>query len=140
MGDEIQNTTMHQRLYNELIKKIDHIKITSDNLILILEYVIELVEKVQDIKGNKKKALAIILIKEVVEHSNMEDNEKELCMNMINNGIIGNTIDLVINAANGKLDISQVIQETTNCCLIPCFRYFQIKLTKTSRKKLKISN
>jgi hypothetical protein len=133
MGDEIQNTTMHQRLYNELKKKIDHVKITSNNLILILEYIIELVEKVQDIKGNKKKVLAIILIKEVIEHSNMEENEKELCMNMINNGIIGNTIDLVINAANGKLDISQVIEETTNCCFIPCIRYFQ--LNRQSRKK-----
>ena len=115
---EIQTTKSYDKEYNELMKKIEHIKVASQTLMLVLEYVIEVVEKIENLKGNKKKGLAILLIKRVVENSEMDDEDRKLCMIMINNGVVGDTIDLVINAVNGKLDFDDVIETGSRCCML----------------------
>ena len=69
MDTDLQARYSYTDEYNELMIKIQHIKVTSQNLMLILEYVIEIVEKVENLKGNKKKALAVQLIQRVVLHA-----------------------------------------------------------------------
>ena len=81
---EIQHINSYDKEYNEFMKKIEHIKVASQTLMLVLEYVIEVVEKIENLKGNKKKGLAILLIKRVVENSEMDDEDRKLCMAMIN--------------------------------------------------------
>lgn len=125
---EIKN---FQKEYNELIENIRHIEVNSKNLILILEYVIDVVEKIEGVKGNKKKALAILFITKLVEESGLNETDKKMCNDMIKDGIIGDTIDLVINAANGKLDINQVIDTGSKCCF-----FFLKRGSKEKRKKV----
>ena len=49
----------------------------------------------------------------------MDEEDRKLCMTMINNGIVGDTIDLVINAVNGKLDFDDVVETGSNAvCLL----------------------
>ena len=83
---------------------------------IILEYVLDIVEHVEGIKGNKKKTLAILLITKVVENATLDEDDKNLCMAMIDNGVIGDTIDLVVNAHNGKLDFGDVVETGSKCC------------------------
>ena len=133
MDRGLEEISSYTNQYNELMEKIKHIKVTSQSLMLILEYVIEIVEKIENLKGNKKKALAVQLIHLVVLNSNMEDTDRALCIIMIDSGIIGETIDIVINAINGKLDMSSAISTGQNCCIFG----FRKLLSMISNKKNK---
>ena len=111
---------------------MNNIKVGAKTLVIILEYVLDIVETIEGIKGNKKKTLAIRLITKVVENAELEDDDRVLCMAMINNGIIGDTIDLVINAVNGKLDFEQVVETGSKCCVT-----ILLKLLNDGRNKRK---
>ena len=132
---EIQHINSYDKEYNELMKKIEHSKVASQTLMLVLEYVIEVVEKIENLKGNKKKGLAILLIKRVVENSEMDDEDRKLCITMINNGVVGDAIDLVINAVNGKLDFDDVIETGSRCCIFALLKFLQ---SNSSNKRQKI--
>lgn len=106
----------YDKEYQELEKKIQHIKVGAKTLMIILEYVLDIVEHVEGIRGNKKKTLAILLITKVVENATLDEDDKKLCMAMIDNGVIGDTIDLVVNAHNGKLDFGDVVETGSKCC------------------------
>ena len=134
---EIQNINNYDKEYAELMKKIEHIKVASQTLMLVLEYVIEVVEKIENLKGNKKKGLAILLIKKVVENSDMDEEDRKLCMAMINNGIVGDTIDLVINAVNGKLDFDDVVETGSRCCMFALLKVLQTNNRTNKRQKIK---
>lgn len=134
---EIQNINNYDREYDELMKKIEHIKVGSQTIMLVLEYVIEVVEKIENLKGNKKKGLAILLIKKVVENSDMDEEDRKLCMAMINNGIVGDTIDLVINAVNGKLDFDDVVETGSRCCMFALLKVLQTNNRTNKRQKIR---
>lgn len=134
---EIQNINNYDREYAELMKKIEHIKVGSQTIMLVLEYVIEVVEKIENLKGNKKKGLAILLIKKVVENADMDEEDRKLCMAMINNGIVGDTIDLVINAVNGKLDFDDVVETGSRCCMFALLKVLQTNNRTNKRQKIK---
>lgn len=134
---EIQTTKSYDKEYDELMKKIEHIKVASQTLMLVLEYVIEVVEKIENLKGNKKKGLAILLIKRVVENSEMDEEDRKLCMTMIDNGIVGDTIDLVINAINGKLDFDDIVETGSRCCMFASIKLLNNN-NSNSKKRQKI--
>ena len=48
--------------YQILISKIKHINVNVKTLVIILEYVLDIVENIEGIKGNKKKNIAIIVV------------------------------------------------------------------------------
>lgn len=137
---KIQNINNYDKEYAELMKKIEHIKVGSQTIMLVLEYVIEVVEKIENLKGNKKKGLAILLIKKVVENSDMDEEDRKLCMAMINNGIVGDTIDLVINAVNGKLDFDDVVETGSRCCMFALLKVLQTNNRTNKRQKIKEKN
>tara|TARA_Y100000389_G_scaffold27434_1_gene23545 strand:+ start:2235 stop:2663 length:429 start_codon:yes stop_codon:yes gene_type:complete len=134
---EIQNINNYDREYDELMKKIEHIKVGSQTIMLVLEYVIEVVEKIENLKGNKKKGLAILLIKKVVENADMDEEDRKLCMAMINNGVVGDTIDLVINAVNGKLDFDDVVETGSRCCMFALLKVLQTNNRTNKRQKIR---
>ena len=121
----------------ELNEKIEHIKVSPKNIISILEYIIEIVE-LSEVKGQKKKVLALTLLTNIINDSELDNDEKELCMKLINNGTVSDTIDLVISASRGNLDINNVIDTGTKCCTYFFFNYLSKKRTPL-KKKSKIS-
>lgn len=110
----------YQEVYNILLKKIndiDSFELNPHNLIVLLKITIELVEFLE-LSGREKKSLVIDLLKKYVNESEINENDKQICLDMINNGTISETIDLVIDASNGSLDINNVIDLGTSCCAI----------------------
>ena len=100
------------------------------------EYVLDIVEHVEGIRGNKKKTLAILLITKVVENATLDEDDKKLCMAMIDNGVIGDTIDLVVNAHNGKLDFGDVVETGSKCCFFILLKMLSDR--KDNRQKRQI--
>ena len=67
----------------------------------------EIVE-LTEVKGEEQKTLAIALTRKIVADAPMEDNKKEAVLEMIDNGVIDETIELVVSATRGELTINQV--------------------------------
>ena len=67
----------------------------------------------------------------------MDEEDRKLCMTMINNGIVGDTIDLVINAVNGKLDFDDVVETGSRCCMFALLKVLQTNNRTNKRQKIK---
>ena len=85
-------------------------------------------EAIEDtpIKGEAQKEYAVKLLKALVQ-SQAEDPEKTILLGIIDSGILEGTIDLVVSATNGELNVNQVGEAVTTCC----FNF----LSKRSKKK-----
>lgn len=122
-------------IYKEFLDKIndiDSFELNPHNLIVLLKITIELVEFLE-LSGKQKKTLVIDLLKKYVNESEINITEKEICLDMINNGTIAETIDLVIDASNGNININNVIDLGTNCCAI----LLKVLLERREKKKVK---
>ena len=80
----------------------------------------ELVEQTP-LKGSEQKELALKLINAlIVDLTNGED--ERVLLQLLNDGTIGNMIDLIIDATKGRLDVNTAIQVTSGC-LNRCLPY-----------------
>lgn len=98
--------TTFEEISTELKKRVGDIEVTPENLILILQYVLEVVELTK-VDSNDKKIFAISLVKEIIEESDMNNKQKKICIEMINNGVISKAIDIIVLASKNKIKINQ---------------------------------
>lgn len=90
----------------ELKRRAGHIEMSVNNFMTILHYVLEVVE-LSKAKGPQKKTFAISLLNKIIDEADICNEEKNECRNMINNGTVSNTIDLVITASKKKTKINK---------------------------------
>lgn len=100
----------------ELNKKIEGIEINADNIICVLRFAMEVVETTQ-LKGEAQKEMVIDLVRKVVKVAPISDEKEKLLLDMIDNGILSNTIELVISASKGEVDINAAQKVAAGCCL-----------------------
>ncbi len=111
---------LYEITLTKLKVKVSAISIRSSTLHLIIKYVMELVEQTP-LKGSEQKELALKLINAlIVDLTNGED--ERVLLQLLNDGTIGNMIDLIIDATKGRLDVNTAIQVTSGC-LNRCIPY-----------------
>lgn len=115
---DIQN--IYEKTLAKLKVKVSAISIRSSTLHLIIKYVMELVEQTP-LKGSEQKEMALKLIKELIVDLTEGEDERVL-IQLLNDGTIGNMIDLIVDATKGRLDINTALQVTTGC-LNRCLPY-----------------
>lgn len=125
--DHLVDTT-----YNLVKERLGDINVGSSTLLTILRVVMEVVEG-SEITGSERKQLAITLIKKLVEAAGLGAEELALCTSMIDGGIIANTIDLIIDASRGRLEINTAVRTATSCCL-SFITYLRTKYNKRRTK------
>ena len=80
----------------------------------------ELVEQTP-LKGSEQKEMALKLIRAlIVDFTDAED--ERVLLQLLDDGTIGNMIDLIVDATRGRLDINTAVQVTTGC-LNRCLPY-----------------
>ena len=113
-----------QNLYESTLKKLKEktsvISIRSSTLHLVIKYVMELVEETP-LKGNEQKELGLQLIKAIIVDLTDGEDEKVL-LKLLEDGTIGNMIDLIVDATRGRLDVNSAVNVTTGC-LNRCIPY-----------------
>jgi hypothetical protein len=109
----------------------------SSTLHLAIKYVMEAIEK-RNLKGLGQKEIAIALINELIKELPNSD-EKTLLSGLSQSGAIGNTIDLIVDATKGKLNVNMAVDVAKNSCLMPCFAYLFSKISKCKVNKKKQS-
>ena len=109
------------KISQEFDNKVNSIRISPDTLILVLQYAIETVEMTQ-LTGIDKKNAATYLVRRVVIHTEMEESTKKLLLELIDGGIMGYTIDIIVAASKGKVHINGVINASKILCIPVCSR------------------
>ena len=126
-------------LYDTTLEKVRYLLNTTNlsiiNLHIIIKNVMEIIEETP-IKGSEQKIYALKILREIIDEKTYGDEEAMLLL-LIDNGTIGNLIDLIVDASKGKLNINAVA-ETTTGCLSTCIPYC---LKKNNKKNIiKINN
>tara|TARA_A100001015_G_scaffold14870_1_gene17376 strand:- start:1224 stop:1610 length:387 start_codon:yes stop_codon:yes gene_type:complete len=99
-----------------------------------LKLIIENVER-ENLKGNEKKNLAIRILEDIIKVSSLDNAKQTYCLSLIEHGVISNSIDLIISAASGDLEVNMDINTAQAACsqfILPC----GYSLLKASKKKL----
>lgn len=115
---------------NQLKTRIGLTEINAQSFILVVKYAMEIVEMI-DMKGTEQREFAIRLIRRVIYDSNLNDDDEALCLDMLNSGAVGQTIDLVVDATNGQLNVNSAVRLAENCC----FTFLSSRKNRRSKKQ-----
>tara|TARA_B100001057_G_scaffold424515_1_gene447326 strand:- start:1 stop:438 length:438 start_codon:yes stop_codon:yes gene_type:complete len=98
------------------ILKERKIEVSSKTITQIVKIAMEIVEATK-LKGKEQKVLAERIVRKIVNDSPLEESKKSIVISMLDEGIVGDVIDLVVSATKGELDINTVEEVATGCCL-----------------------
>ena len=93
-----------------------NIEITPRSITIVIKICMEIAEATR-LKGKEQKVLVERLVKKVVKDAPISDEKEKLLLDMIEEGVVGDVIDLVISATKGELDINAVEKAAVGCCL-----------------------
>ena len=96
--------------------KLGSTKIDAENIITVLRCAMEIVE-LTEIKGDAQKILAIKLVRRAVVDAPIADEKEKLLLDILDQDILGNTINLLVDASKGNLNINKVVEVASTCCL-----------------------
>ena len=93
-----------------------NIEVSSKTITQIVKIAMEIVEATK-LKGKEQKVLVERIVRKIVIDSPLEESKKSIVISMLDEGIVGDVIDLVVSATKGELDINSVEKVATGCCL-----------------------
>ena len=99
--------------------KIKNVEVCVENIMEILRIAMEVVE-ISELKGVEQRKMALSLVRKVVVDAPVSDEKEKLMLDMIDQGVLGNTIDLVIDATKGEININKAVKVATGCCSLLC--------------------
>lgn len=108
-----------EQCMSKLQQRLQGMEVTVENFMVILRFAMEVVEVTQ-IKGTAQRELAIRLVRSVVVDAPISDEKEKLLLDMIDQGVLGNTVDLVVDASRGNLNINNIVKVATGCCAAFC--------------------
>ena len=112
---------MSDKVFEDSLAKlkltIGDLEINAKSIITVVRFAIEIVEVTQ-VKGEEQRKLAVRLVKKVVEDAPISDDKEKFLLDMINEGILDNTIDLVVDASKGNININAVVKVASGCCAL----------------------
>lgn len=132
------------QLVEQLVPAVTE-KMATSNIVLspstvmkVLRIAMEAVEGAP-IKGEQQKELAIKVIMEIATNVNLPEEQKALIKSVVDGGIVSDTIDLIIDATRGKLDINKAADVAKGCFtrLIRAFFRKQSEEEKLKKEELK---
>lgn len=107
--------TVSQNVVNTVVSRLGGREVNPQNLMVIVKYAMEVVELTK-LKGSEQRQMVVDVVKQVVVDAPISDEREKLCLDMIESGVLGQTIDLVVDASKGHLDINRVATLAENCC------------------------
>jgi hypothetical protein len=125
-GDVAENVVdeLFDQCHQHLKIKIGKLEINFSNIMTVVKFSMEVVE-VSEAKGKRQKSLVVQLVKQIVKDAPISDEKEKFLLDMIDNGVLGNTIDLIIDASKGKLNINKVgkcAKTVGVSCFSACFK------------------
>lgn len=94
----------------------------DDDIFHYLKVIIENVER-ENLKGHEKKELAIRILEDIIKASALDAAKQTYGLSLIEHGVVGSSIDLIISAASGDLEVNMDIKTAETLCnkiILPC--------------------
>lgn len=107
--------------FDECLKKLKikiselNLEITPDSITTVIKLAMEVVEA-SKLKGEAQKKLVTKIVRKVVVDAPIADEKEKLLLDMIDQGIVGNVIELVVSASKGEVDINAAVKVAAGCC------------------------
>jgi activator of HSP90 ATPase len=95
--------------------KVAGMAIAPDSIILVLQYAMEVVD-LTTLTGAEKKEAVMLLVRKAVVDAPMEPQIESILLEMIDDGILSHTIDVIVSASRGKLHINGAISASRIAC------------------------
>ena len=119
--EEVSNILVAAAYDSALLKlqstlKERNIEVSSKTITQIVKIAMEIVEATK-LKGKEQKALVERIVRKIVTDAPLDESKKSIVISMLDEGIVGDVIDLVVSATKGELDINSVEKVATGCCL-----------------------
>lgn len=96
------------------------LEVNADNIMQVLRFAMEVVE-VTELKGTAQRDLALKLVRQVIVDAPVSDEKEKLLLGLVDSGVLTGTIDLIVDASKGELDVNALV--TTGAgCLSVCFK------------------
>lgn len=136
---QIAMDTLVEQIVPDVSKKMTEagITISPSSVMQVLRIAMEAVEGAP-IKGPEQKDLAIKIVLEIASGANLPENHLILIKDLVDGGLISDTIDIIVDATKGKLDVNKVT-EVAKGCFARCFASMFKKNTTTAKSK-KVNN
>ena len=116
-------------LLNSVLDKVKEslgdLGVKPSTLPKIIQFVMEAIEDTPT-KGPAQKDFALKVIGALIDELH-ESDEKKLLQETFKSGGIEGTIDLVVSATKGELNINQVLDVAVNSCVCPFFNFSMSK-------------
>lgn len=104
----------------ELVKeKISSIEITFNTMTIIIKHIMEIIERTS-VKGTQQKYLALVVLRVIVDESTILEDLKTKLIELIDSGLIEETIEIIVQASLGRVDINRSVKTVKNCFKICC--------------------
>lgn len=125
--EEYVNDNLKRELLEQLKTQLAKHEINLDTRTALkcLRYSMEVVE-LSELKGNAQKEMAVELIKALLNETPMDESKKIIIQSLLDEDIFGDTIDIIVDATQGNVNVNQ-IQEVAKSC---CFPFFKSLLNK----------
>lgn len=120
-----------QDIMTEIKLLIGDIGISSSTLAIVIKYTMEIIENTP-LKGREQLDMAMRIIGDLIEEL-PESSEKKFLKQTHKNGGVQNTIELVVQATKGEINVNKAITTGACNCFIPCISYF-ISKYKNNKK------
>ena len=104
MSQIMKQAKVMQDKMAEMQKKIEeqNITISVKTITFVIRIAMEIVEATQ-LKGDEQKQLVEGIVRKIVKHSDIEEDKKQLVIAMLDEGIVGDVIELVVAAQKENL-------------------------------------
>ena len=112
--------TLEETAFKLLNEKLKDTEINASSVVLVLQYAMEIVE-LSEAKGAAQKELALSLVRQVIVDAPITDDKEKFLLELVDSDVLGNTVDFVVSASRGNLNINAATVVAQKCCL-PFFK------------------
>ena len=122
MSQKTNETDMvYAEAYKHLLEQVsselkkNNIDVTPDTITSVITMAMELVEASQ-VKGEEQKRLVTEVVRKIVVDAPISDDKEKLLLDMIDQGVVGNVIELVVSATKGEINVNAAKKAAAGCC------------------------
>lgn len=96
-----------------------NVPLTASTLLDLVRSAMELVEAKAVLSGTDKKRIVLHVLRAVVMRTEFESSEaKQLCITMLDSGVVSAAIDLAASASKGHLALNMPVFKKKGCCVV----------------------
>ena len=122
MSEKTNETNMvYAEAYKHLLEQLsselkkNNVDVTPDTITSVIMMAMELVEASQ-VKGEEQKKLVTAVVRKIVVDAPIGDDKEKLLLDMIDQGVVGNVIELVVSATKGEINVNAAKKAAAGCC------------------------